>query len=213
MPAAQSSSALRVVGLGRVSTRKRSQEASLERQRHELTELATAKGWTLVDWFEDRASGATMLRPGLQAALDVVFSRKADALLVHDIDRLGRDTRDLLATVDALKLQGKGLYIRDWQIDATGAHGRMTFTFFAMFAEYYRRLHSEKVLSGLARAAQRGRRGGRRRTLDYAKIDRAVELRDAGKSWSEVVAELGGSPGAWSRLLSRVASNPTEASA
>jgi len=212
MPAAQSSSALRVVGLGRVSTRKRSQEASLERQRHELTELATAKGWMLVGWFEDRASGATMQRPGLLAALDVVYS-KADALLVHDIDRLGRDTKELLATVDALKLQGKGLYIRDWQIDATGAHGRMTFTFFAMFAEYYRRLHGEKVLSGLARAAQRGRRGGRRRTLDYGKIDRAQQLRDEGKSWSQVVDELGGSAGGWSRLLSRVASaNPTEAS-
>lgn len=203
MLAAQLSSGLRVVGVGRVSTRKRTQETSLERQRHELTELAALKGWRLVAWFEDRSTGATMQRPGLLAALDVVFT-KADALLVHDIDRLGRDTRELLATVDALQMQGKGLYIRDWQIDATGAHGRMTFTMFSMFAEYFRRLHGEKVLSGLARAAQRGRRGGRRRTLDYGKIERAVELRAAGNSWSQVVAELGGSAGGWSRLLSRV---------
>jgi DNA invertase Pin-like site-specific DNA recombinase len=195
---------LRVVGLGRVSTRKRSQETSLDRQRAELAELAARRGWRLVGWFEDRASGGTMLRPGLQAALDLVFSRRADALLVHDIDRLGRDVRDLLATVDALAAQGKGLYIRDWEIDATGAHGRMTFTFFAMFAEYYRRQHGEKVRSGLARAAQRGRRPGRARTIDYARAEQARQLRIEGQSWREIAAQLGGTGGAWSRLLSRI---------
>src|SRR5689334_16816178 len=195
--------ALRVVAVGRVSTRKKSQETSLQRQRAELDELSARKGWKMVGWFEDKSTGATMLRPGVQEALDLLFRGRADALVVHDLDRLGRDVRELLATVDALAAKGKGLYVRDWEIDATGAHGRMVFTFFAMFAEYFRRLHGDKVRGGLAAAKRRGRLPGRKPKLDYSKTDRAFQMRVEEYSWREIAVELGGTAGAWSKHLQR----------
>jgi DNA invertase Pin-like site-specific DNA recombinase len=49
--------------------------------------------------YEDRASGRLDARPGLDAALKAL--RRGDTLIVWKLDRLGRDLRHLIMSIDA----------------------------------------------------------------------------------------------------------------
>ena len=50
----------------------------------------------LIEIYGDEGiSGATMQRPGLQAALAALKDRKARVLIIEDVDRLGRDQEHL----------------------------------------------------------------------------------------------------------------------
>lgn len=196
---------MRAVLVGRVSTEHASQETSLERQRAELEDLAHRRGWTVVGWFEDRSSGSKVAsREGLGRALEELARGRADILVVHDLDRLGRDVRGMLETVDALSKIGKGLYVRDQEIDATGPFGRLVFTILCAVGEFYRRDGRRKVREGLARRRRRGLALGRTRELDWTKLPRAWVLRNEGRSWKELAAELGGTRSGWSNAFSKI---------
>lgn len=182
---------LRAVLLARVSTKKRSQDTSAPRQLAQLREVAKRRKWTVVASFTDRLSGAEWNRPGLVEALALIRNGKAEVLAVHDLDRLGRKTVDLLLTLDAIHAWGGDLFIRDASVDTT-AQGRLGFTMVAALAEHSRRDNSEKVLAGLAHARKKGVRLGRPPAVPAEALARAVELRRRRPrpSWREIVLEL-----------------------
>ncbi|WP_258558123.1 recombinase family protein [Rhodococcus sp. AG1013] len=74
------------LGFARVSTTKQ----ELERKIHAFTAAGIAGDRIYVD----RKSGATADRPGLTALLD--YARDGDVIVVHTLDRLGRNVRDTL---------------------------------------------------------------------------------------------------------------------
>ena len=61
--------------------------------------------------FEDKISGAKTQRPGLDKALTAL--REGDVLVVWKLDRLGRNLKHLVETVQAL--QGRGVGFRSLQ--------------------------------------------------------------------------------------------------
>ncbi|EIQ9187804.1 recombinase family protein, partial [Escherichia coli] len=65
-------------------------------------------GVTLDKVFEDKLSGKDTNRPGLQACLS--YLREGDTLHVHSLDRLGRNTLDILALVE--ELNNRGVIVR-----------------------------------------------------------------------------------------------------
>src|SRR6266540_1226320 len=73
----------------------------LARQRTRLEREAAAHGWTVLEWVEDlRQSGATLARPGLTRALNLLAHHQADALVACEPTRLARSaavTRQLAA--------------------------------------------------------------------------------------------------------------------
>ncbi|AHC83682.1 resolvase [Pseudomonas monteilii SB3101] len=82
----------------RVST----DDQTTEAQRH-----AISQRFNVSEWFSDEAtSGATkaLQREGFKALH--AYARKGDTVVVAAIDRLGRDTIDVLETVEALKAKG-----------------------------------------------------------------------------------------------------------
>jgi DNA invertase Pin-like site-specific DNA recombinase len=172
-----------------VSTLNRSQDKSGPRQLAELGELAVRAGWKVVAKFSDRQSGASDDRPGLQTALDLVERHRADILVVHELDRLGRNVADLLKNADRIAACGGNLAIRDLNVDTTSPEGRLHFTMMAGLAEYQRRSNVGKVLSGLARARKNGVRLGRP-PLAPATLERARELRKEKKSWKQIADQL-----------------------
>jgi DNA invertase Pin-like site-specific DNA recombinase len=180
---------LRAVVLARVSTLKRSQDKSGPRQLAELRELAGRRGWEVVADFTDRHSGGTDDRPGLQAALDLIAHHRAEVLVVHELDRLGRNVPDLLKNADKISAAGGNLAIRDLNVDTTSPEGRLHFTMMAGLAEYQRRSNVGKVLSGLAHARKKGIRLGRP-PLTEAAIVRARALRKLKRSWREIADQL-----------------------
>lgn len=85
-----------------------------------------------------------------------------DTLVVTKLDRLGRNTADVLATVE--RLQAKGVRLHCLAIpgtDLTSAAGRLTLTVLAAVAQFERDLLVERTHAGLAKARAEGRNGGR----------------------------------------------------
>ena len=125
--------------------------------------------------YEDRASGRLDHRPGLDACLKAL--QPGNTFVVWKLDRLGRDLKHLVTTVDELRARGVGLRVlagAGAEIDTSTANGRLVFGIFAALAEFERELIVERTRAGLAAARARGRLGGRPRKMDVAMLRMAM---------------------------------------
>ena len=121
--------------------------------------------------YQDHASGKKDDRPGLTACLKAL--RRDDLLVVWKLDRLGRDLRHLVNTVQELLDRGIGFRVLAGQgaeINTTTASGKLVFGIFAALAEFERELIRERTIAGLAAARARGRFGGRKFSLSKAQV-------------------------------------------
>jgi DNA invertase Pin-like site-specific DNA recombinase len=188
----------------RVSTADKGQD--VDAQLEELERVAQQRGWRVVSRHRDMTSGTKDRRPGLDMALNRCRSGGVDVFAVVATDRIARSVRHLLYLVDELAALGVELAAtREGALDATTPQGRAFLQVRAVFAELERNLTSERVREGLAVRRARGVKLGRPRGLDYGQMARARELRATTPpaSWSAIAAELGCTPGAWSRAVSR----------
>ena len=125
--------------------------------------------------YSDLASGRKDDRPGLNACLKAL--QPGNTLVVWKLDRLGRDLKHLVTTVDELRTRNIGLKVlagAGAQIDTTTANGRLFFGIFAALAEFERELIAERTHAGLASARARGRQGGRPRKMDHSTLTMAM---------------------------------------
>ena len=179
-----------LIGYARVSKADGSQSVDL--QRHALTEA----GVEAASIYEDEVSGKKDSRPGLDACLKTL--RKGDILVVWKLDRLGRDLKHLVNTVQDLSDRGIGLRVlagQGAQIDTTTPTGKLIFGIFASLAEFERELIRERTMAGLAAARARGRKGGRKFALTKAQVrlaQAAMASRDT--SVTDLASELGVKP-------------------
>ncbi len=176
-----------LVGYVRVSKSDGSQTLAPQR------DAMTAAGVEPDRIYEDLASGRRDDRPGLAACLKAL--QPGNTLVLWKLDRLGRDLRHLVNTVDELRTRGVGLKViagAGAQIDTTTANGRLAFGIFAAFAEFERELISERTNAGLAAARARGRMGGRPRKMDRATLMMAMAaMADREANATEVARRLG----------------------
>jgi len=143
--------------------------------------------------YEDQASGKRDNRPGLDACIKAL--REGDVLVVWKLDRLGRDLRHLVNTVQDLSERGIGFKVlagKGANIDTTTAGGKFIFGIFAALAEFERELIRERTKAGLESARARGRKGGRRFELTKAQVRLAQSaMGNKETRVSELCAELG----------------------
>jgi DNA invertase Pin-like site-specific DNA recombinase len=150
-------------------------------------------GITYGQIYVDKASGAKDDRPGLDNCLKAL--REGDTLVVWKLDRLGRNLKHLVSTVDDLSRRNIGFKVLSGQgadIDTTTPAGKMVFGIFASLAEFERELIRERTIAGLNAARARGRKGGRKFQLTKAQIrlaQAAMSNRDT--SVSELCKEIG----------------------
>jgi DNA invertase Pin-like site-specific DNA recombinase len=141
----------KVAGYIRVSTEDQGESgAGLEAQRAAITAEAERRGWQLVEIFEDTASGKSMSRrPGLAAALAAVDSGQVDALCVAKLDRLSRSLLDFAGLVERSRKQGWQLVALDLGVDTASPSGEMMASVLAVFAQFERRLISQRTTDAL----------------------------------------------------------------
>ena len=139
--------------------------------------------------FQDKSSGATTKRKGLEEAL--AFLRQEDVLVVWKLDRLGRSVKDLVQFIESLDREGVQFRSLTEGIDTTTTAGRFFFHMMASLAEMERGLIRERTQAGLAAARQRGRTGGRPRKMTQTKIEAARTLLDDGIPPQDVALSLG----------------------
>lgn len=138
--------------------------------------------------FEDTASGAKADRPGLAAAL--AYLRDGDVLVVWRLDRLGRSLPHLIETTALLEKRGVGFRSLTENIDTTTPGGRLIFHVFGALGQFERDLIRERTKAGLAAAAARGRKGGRKPVMTPEKLQRAREYLANGLNVREAAARI-----------------------
>jgi DNA invertase Pin-like site-specific DNA recombinase len=131
-PQRDPSAPLRVVIVTRLSRSKRKTNADGERgldfTSHETQEAgcrakALKEGWEVVQVLQDDDIGGDReSRPGLDAAIHMIRSGEADALLVHSMERLARDQILQMVLLDKILKAGGQLFSvkEDLTTDATG---------------------------------------------------------------------------------------------
>ncbi|WP_093038009.1 recombinase family protein [Ruegeria marina] len=129
-------------------------DASIEDQQRLCRERAEREGWRIVEAFSDRAvSGASMLRPGLQALFDAAQEGRVDLVLTEALDRLSRDQADIAAIFKRLSFAGVGIVtLAEGEIGElhVGLKGTMNQLFLKDLAAKTRRGLRGRVEAGLS---------------------------------------------------------------
>ncbi|WP_323785519.1 recombinase family protein [Thalassovita sp.] len=163
------------VGYRRVST----EEQNLDRQ--DLSGVEKI--------FEEKVSGATRDRPALAEL--IAFVRDGDHVVIHSIDRLARDLRDLQNIVEELNAKG---------VEVEFIHERLLFSnksddpmsrfqlhMMGAFAEFERSIIKKRQAEGIAKAKARGAYKGRKRSIDPQAVKR---LKDSGMPIAQIARTL-----------------------
>ena len=137
--------------------------------------------------YSDMASGAKEDRIGLNYMLKSL--NPGDTVVVWKLDRLGRNVRLLVNTIDELIKKDVRLEILTGVcrgINMNTPEGKMFFNVMATFAQFERDLIRERILSGVAESKRRGRRSGRKFKFSKADIDTMQHLIKDGVPKAEV---------------------------
>lgn len=147
-----------LLGYARVSTNQQSLDIQLEK-------LIAAGVENSPDFlFTDKASGKNDDRGGLR--LLQTKARKGDMILVCKLDRLGRNTRDMITIIEELDKRGIVVRFLDDGISTEGAMGKMIVTILAAVAQAERTRILERTNDGRETAREKGVKFGRKRTTD-----------------------------------------------
>ena len=127
--------------------------------------------------YQEKVTGTKKERPELNRMLEAL--RKGDTVLVCELTRLSRSTKDLFELVERINACGADIKsLKEAWLDTTTPHGKLLFTISAGISQFERDLTHERTMDGLAAARARGRLGGRPRT-DAKKIQQAMAMYDA----------------------------------
>ena len=164
--------------------------SSLSQSTDIQVDALTAAGCTVVR--HEKVSGrSTEGRDELATILE--FMSEGDSLCVHKIDRLGRNTRDVLNLVHQITEKGCSLQVLEPAIDTSGPMGTMMLNVLGMVSEMELGFIKERQRAGIEAAKAKGVYKGRPSSLDHDKIK---ELHAQGMGATAIARELGCSRGA-----------------
>lgn len=134
-------------------------------------------------------SGALASRPELDRALDRVD--RGDVFVVWKLDRLGRNTKNVLEVIESLIERGVTFKSLTEQIDlSAGPMGKAMLTILSAFAELERATMVERTRAGLDAAKARGKVGGRPSVVDDKKLAKIKKLASSGDHTKKEIAEM-----------------------
>ena len=159
------------IGYARVS----SKEQNLYRQLEALQSVSKV--------FSDKASGQSTERPQLQSMLD--YLREGDIVIVTELDRLGRNNKDLTEIMNAIQQKGATLEVLNLP-SMNGIEDKnlirlinnLVVELYKYQAESERKRIKERQAQGIELAKKKGRFTGRKSTFqkDDPLLQRAFNL-------------------------------------
>lgn len=93
-----------------------------------------------------------------------------DVVLIKKLDRLGRDTEDMIQLIKEFDAMGVAFRFLDDGISTEGATGKMVVVILSAVAQAERQRILERTNEGRLDAKARGVKFGRKRTIDRKKI-------------------------------------------
>lgn len=172
-----------LIGYARVSTL----EQNLDRQIDQLIERGVDKR----NIYQEKMTGTKRDRPQLNNMIDEL--QEGDVVLIADLTRISRSTKDLLDIVDKIKEKGAGIKsIKDTWLDTTSENPYNDFllTIMAGLSQLERDLISIRTKEGLQSSRARGRMGGRPKTRNE-KADLVLMMLNNHYKIKDIVAQTG----------------------
>lgn len=165
------------IGYARVSTL----DQDLEVQEARLK----AEGCAIIR--SEKVSGAS--RDGrTELATIIEFLRPGDELVVTRLDRLGRDTRDILNLIHECDQRGAFVTVLDPHVSTRGEMGQLVLTVLGMVAQMERRFIKERQREGIQRAKAEGVYKGGKQRLDRSRI---MALHESGIGVTAIAKAVG----------------------
>ncbi|MGD9950625.1 MAG: recombinase family protein [Desulfobulbus sp.] len=168
---------MRLFGYARVSTSQQSLDLQVRALRNE--------GVRANRIFTDKISGGHLNREGLQMLRLKV--EEGDIILVKKLDRLGRDTADMIQLIKEFDDMGVAIRFLDDGISTEGTMGKMVVTILSAVAQAERQRILERTNEGRLEAKAKGIKFGRKPSVDKEKIR---TLRSQGVGATEIARQL-----------------------
>jgi DNA invertase Pin-like site-specific DNA recombinase len=164
---------LKAYGYCRVSTEEQAREGiSLDAQEQKIRAYAQLKDLELLEIIRDEGfSGKDIQRPGLQRLLNLIDGAETEALVVYKLDRLTRNTSDLLHLIEDIFKKGNTRFFSITEdIDTESAMGKFFLTIMGAMAQMERELISERTSTALQYKKSQGQSLGKI-PFGYSRID------------------------------------------
>lgn len=168
-----------ILGYARVST----DGQNLDRQ----IDALMAAGVSKKHLYCEKMTGTKADRPELNRLINDL--EIGDTVIIADLTRISRSTKDLLEIID--KIKNKGAYIKslkDTWLDTTSSNPYNDFLLTVMsgLSQLERDLISQRTKEGLIAAKARGRNGGRP-SKQNEKAEMVIALYDSGMKIADIV--------------------------
>ena len=178
----------------RVSTQLQADEGfSLEAQEERLKAFCVAQGWNVClghIYVDAGVSGKSVDRPQMQAMLQAAQAGQVQRIVAMKLDRIARNVREFLATVDQLKAWQCDLVLVKESFDTSTPQGRFALTMFAAMAELEASTITERVMSGKAQKATQGGFNGAPEAYGYAYSNGLFTVNKAEAHWVSEIFKL-----------------------
>jgi len=167
-----------------------------QRQINDLTAFATQNSYEVVRVFAEKVSGAkkNIDRPELLKMIDFVNSNEVEKVLVCELSRLGRNTLEVLKTIEILNQNKISLYIQNYNIETLtptkeiNPMSQFLITILVEVARMERKTIRERVESGyknhLANGGRVGRKTGFRKDNETMKTQYVEDIKLLRKGYS-----------------------------
>ncbi|ELO0596779.1 TPA: recombinase family protein [Salmonella enterica subsp. enterica serovar Reading] len=168
---------MRLFGYARVSTSQQSLDLQIK-----VLKDAGVKANRI---FSDKASGSNVSRKGLELLRLKV--EEGDIILVKKLDRLGRDTADMIQLIKEFDAMGVAIKFLDDGIGTEGDMGKMVVTILSAVAQAERQRILERTNEGRLEAREKGIKFGRKRTVDRKQVQ---SLKNQGIGVTEISRKM-----------------------
>lgn len=169
---------MRLFGYARVST----SQQSLDIQVNALKDAGVKENRI----FTDISSGSHAKRDGL--TLLRLKVEESDVILVKKLDRLGRDTADMIQLIKEFDEIGVSVRFLDDGISTEGTMGKMVVTILSAVAQAERHRILERTNEGRLEAKSKGIKFGRKRTINRQEI---IALYKTGMGATKIAKQRG----------------------
>lgn len=136
----------KAAGYIRVSSDVQIHGESLSTQKKQIRNYCKAREWKLVKIYEDKGySGSTIKRPAFQFMMDGAKDGRFEILVIRDLSRAARNSRELLNVVEELKQYNVSITSIKENIDFTGPYGEAMLTILSAVVQLELSVISERM--------------------------------------------------------------------
>ena len=170
--------------IGYARTSSSQQKNSIETQIEQLEAAGCDKIFT-----EQKSGKQAENRKELKAALE--FCREGDTFVVTRLDRCSRSVKDLHMIIDQLNNKNVGFKATEQELDTTTPAGRLMIGLLSIVSAFETDLRAERQADGIKSALEKGVHFGKKSiVLSDEQLQRAIELKEQGKTSQEVATEF-----------------------